>query len=431
LFELFSNADKIARETKFIQRKSPFSGEIFLKTILFGFLAKPTASLNDLAQKSFTLGVKITPQGIHDRINQYAVKFLKAMFQFAFEQLKSEIALPLPILQQFTAVNIVDSTTKPLPECMAAEYPGSGGNGSKASLKVQLVLEFLHGNLTQLAIEAGTKPDQGYTQYLDIVQIGSLTIVDLGYFCLSSFQKIMERKAYFLSRFKHATALFSLQGERLNLFQLLPCKGKSPLDINVEIGVKQRLPCRLIAIPVPAEVAEERRRKAKRKEHAKGKAYTKEYLSFLGWSVFITNVPNTFLSDKQVIAFYRIRWQIELVFKFWKSFCGIGKITANRQERVMIELYAKLLLALLANFLIAPLRIPEKSWDYREISTIRVYSILSLSADKLRFSLTSLRRLNLFMISFLESVLIHGLKQKRKSNPHLLTWLSSENPPLA
>lgn len=431
LSKCFSNADEIARETKLVQRESRLSGAVFIKTLVLGFLKNPTASLNDLAQQCSTYKVKITSQGLHDRINHYAVDFMKAMFQEILERLQSDIALPLPIVQQFVAVNIVDSTIQALPESMTKGFPGAGGNGSNASMKVQLVFEFLRGNLTQLVIQAGRKADQAYKQYLEVIQAGSLTIADLGYFCLSSLQAIVEKQAYFLTRFLISTALFYPGGERLDLFNVLPSENEEPLDLQVEMGVKQRIRCRLIAVHVPPGAAEERRRKANRRQLSKGKKYTKKYLSFLNWSVFVTNVPDTMLSARQVIAFYRIRWQIELIFKFWKSLCGFKKISAVRPERILTELYAKLLIAVLANYLTAPFRIPEEAWDHREVSPKRVRNILSDKANKLMKAIDSPARLRCFISSFLKRVLCHGLKQRRRKDPHLLALLSTESLPSA
>lgn len=175
-------ADAVAQQTKLVQRKSRFSGSVFFKSIIFGFLNNPTASLNNLAQQSLLLGVKISPQGVHDRINHYAVDFMKAMFLHGFDQFKNKLALPLPILQQFSAIYLVDSTFKQLPASMTAQFPGTGGKASSAGLKVQLVFEFLQGNFAQFAIESGRIADQAYTKYLDIVEAGSLVIADLGYF---------------------------------------------------------------------------------------------------------------------------------------------------------------------------------------------------------------------------------------------------------
>jgi hypothetical protein len=153
--DFFSTAEANAVDTKFVQRRSPMTGLVFLQVLVFGFMKNPWASLTHLAQESARLGVKISNQGIDERMNAYSVEFVKRMYQQAFERFKNQQALPIEILNQFTKLFVVDSTFKTLPEGMAEEFPGSGGKAPKASLKVQLVLEFIYGNLAQLVVGPG------------------------------------------------------------------------------------------------------------------------------------------------------------------------------------------------------------------------------------------------------------------------------------
>ena len=103
----------------------------FLQIVIFGFIENPKGSLNHLAQVSLDLGLEITPQGIDERINEHSVIFLKKMFNQAMETFKNDQPLPLEVLQQFKAINILDSSVKTLPDNMAEEYPDCGGDGLK------------------------------------------------------------------------------------------------------------------------------------------------------------------------------------------------------------------------------------------------------------------------------------------------------------
>lgn len=259
----FAAAEETARKTGFVRRTSSLTGLIFLQALLVGFLRSPRASLNQLAQECDQLGVPITPQGLHERIIDYSVEFLQAMYRKAFEQFKSQLALPIGLLQQFTRIWLVDSTFEQLPESLKEAYPGAGGKSSPASLKVQLVFEFLYGNLTQLTLEAGRAADQAFTRYLGLIQAGSLVMMDLGYFRLASLLTLAEKGAYFILRYHYPTAVYTLEGTRLELLPWLESQGPVTCEIPVRVGasLKQRIPCRLISVPVPLGVAEERRRK--------------------------------------------------------------------------------------------------------------------------------------------------------------------------
>ena len=130
------------------------------------------------------------------------------------------------------------------------------------------------------------------------------------------------------------------------------------------------------------------------------------------------NVPSTILTVVQVVLLYRMRWQIEMVFKLWKSYCGLRRIAGVRRERVLTELYAKMIGIVLTHFLIAPLRMPKGAGVNREISPVQVRQILRRFACQTNQALTNLDAL----VSVLEKTVLHiarfGFKQKREKNPN-------------
>lgn len=356
--------------------------------------------------------------------------FLKALFSQALEIFKSNCPLPLSILQQFTAINIVDSSTKSLPENMAAEYPGCGRKGATAALKIQLVFEFLRGNLKQLVIQTGKKTDQGYREYLNVVESGSLTIVDLGYFCLDAFKAIANKSAYFLSRFFHPTALLSVSGERMDLIALLKKQTGASADLQVMLGYRPQhaLPCRLILLRNPDEVTEKRRRTAKEHARKRGTTLSQAYLFTLGWTLFVTNAPATMISIQHIYALYRIRWQIELIFKLWKSYCGLNRILAWRKERILTEPYAKLIGIVLLHFLLAPLRIPDEIWLGREISNVRFKKVVERFSQRFKQNLSDVVALAQVLDVFWIHVQQFSLKQKRCKKPNAYAQLAKLAP---
>jgi len=414
-----ATVNQVARQTKFVQRRSGLDGLKFMQALVFGFIEEPKASLNYLAQVCLDLGVKITPQGIDERINRYSVAFLREMFSRAMETFKNSLPLPLEVLHRFTAINIPDSSVKALPDNMVEEFPGCGGDGPQAALKVQLVFEFLYGNLQQVALQAGREPDQAYRDYLAVVTAGSLTITDLGYFSVDAFEAIADKEAYFLSRYLSGTKVYTPAGEAIDLLRTLQSATTSSVDLDIRLGARQRLPCRLVAVRVPQEVADRRRQKAISNAKRKGRTPGKAYLALLDWTIFVTNVPAERLAVPQVVALYRVRRQVELVFKLWKSYCGLGRIAGRRRERVLTELYAKMIGIVLIHFLIAPLRMPAGAGANREISPVQVRRILRRFARRLNLTLSGSRCL----VHVLEEMVLHiglfGFKQKRTKNPNV------------
>lgn len=424
--------EETARQTKFVQRKSEITGLGFLKAMVLGFLEKPGSSLNELAQSFLDVGVEVTPQGVDDRINAFSVVFLRTIFAQALAIFKNKCPLPLSVLQQFSAINIVDSSTKSLPENMAEEYPGCGRVGAKAALKIQLVFDFLHGNLKQVEMQTGIDSDQGYREYLQVVEGGSLTIVDLGYFCLDAFGAIADKSAYFLSRYFYPTALLDKFGKRIDLEALLRKQTGNRKEVHVKLGCRaqHQVPCRLIILRNPAEVTEKRRRRAKAHAKKRGTTLSQTYLFLLGWTLFVTNAPATMISRKHVYDFYRIRWQIELIFKLWKSYCGLNYILGWRKERVLTELYAKMIAIVIVHFLLAPLRIPDEVWSEREVSPVRFQQILARFARSFKQYLSDVIALAKTLDQFVLQVQRFALKQKRRQQPNAYAQLAQLALPL-
>jgi hypothetical protein len=401
------------------------SGFIFLQASVFGFIDDPEANLDDLAGYCADLGVEISAQGFDQRINRKTVDFCQAMLSQAMGHFKNTLTLPLPILQQFSAVNLVDSTSLSLPETMVSEYPGCGGDGPSASLKVQLNFEFLYGNLEQIVLRPGNEPDQAFDDHLDWVQPGSLNLRDLGYFSLDNLQTIAAtRQAYYLSRFLVGTALFTPAGKPLQLAQLLKQQPRQPFEMEVLLGVDHHLPTRLIAIPLPQEVADRRRQRAKANARRKGRTPSTEYLAMLDWLLFVTNVPEPMLSIEQAALLYRVRWQVELVFKLWKSYGGLQRSQALRRDRLLFELYAKMIGLVLTQFLLAPWRMPAGPAANREASMFKIRDILQDFAKALMRALPVWTQLLAVLTRLNRRIERLGFKQKRTQQPNICLALA-------
>jgi hypothetical protein len=416
-----TDVELIARETKFVQRESNLNGQTFIQALIFGFLEKDDLSLNDLTQICTDIGVKITAQGLDQRITDHAVAFLERMFSRAMDTFKNQVPLPLSVLQQFNGVYLTDSTVIPLPESMAKDYPGCGGLGPKASLKIQLVFEFLLGNLTQVALRPGREPDQSYRAYVQAIPEGALSIADLGYFVLDAIKEIMyDQHSHFLSRLSPHVSLLTPEGEPFDLLHHLQQGPKAPTEFAVLLGkqAKHRIPCRLIALPVAQEVGDRRRQKALKKARCQKKGIREQVLALMDWTVFVTSVPREMLSSQHIALLYRVRWQVELVFKLWKSHCGLRRIAGFRRERILVELYGKLIGVVLTHFLVAPLRMPGDPLSNREISPTKVRKIFQRFARDLNRSLRDPAKFAAVLPEMLSQIERFGFKEKRIKEPN-------------
>lgn len=414
-----------ARATGFTRRqpKSGLTGQKFAQALVWGCLERLAPTLNFWAQVCLDLAVSITAQGWAERFNSASVTFMTEIFERSLTLFRQQLPLPLPCLAHFTAVNLVDSSYISLPAALATEYAGSGGD--PAGLKVQLVFDFLHGHCQQVQLRPGCEPDQKYRAYLAAVTPGSLTMTDLGYFCLDSFQTIgVAKHAYWLSRYLFGTAIYTPTGERQDLLRVLQQHHENIVELDCHWGVQHHLPCRLVALRVPQEVADRRRQRAKARARRAGRRPpTATYLALLSWNIFVTNVPAAQLPAAQIRAMYRVRWQIELIFKLWKSYCGLARVAHLRRDRILTELYAKLVGAVITQFIIAPLRLPTGAAANHEISRVQVRQIFGRAVRELNRAFGQTAQCIVILENLYEHIRRFGFKQKRRQHPNVCQML--------
>lgn len=404
-------ADQVARDTAFVQRESKLTGIKFLLTWALGFLQHPCASLNLLGQVADDLGVRITKQGMQKRLTPAAVRFLEEIFERAKAVLQNRIPMPLALLTQFEAIQLVDSTGIALPDSLADEFPAAGGDGPQAGLKLQTIWEFLRGNLSAVIRQPGRQPDQAFEGHLAHVGSGVLFLSDLGYFNLTVLRDIVQGLAYFISRLNTRCALYEpTTGQRFDLLAHLQRSPDDQTALNLLVGQEVKLPCRVLAVRLPLDVVEERRRKAKANARRKGRTLSRKSLAWLAWNVYITNVPATMLTLRQVVLIYVLRWQIELLFRLWKSQGQLNRVAGQRRERVLCEIYAKLIGMVVFHFLTAPVR-----WAERELSPTKALQTLQRHAVNMAQAMGSLPDL----LAVLEKLIDHwqrfALKDKRRT----------------
>lgn len=415
-------AERMSRASKFVGRASDMTGPLFVKTLVFGWVDNPNATLENLAEMADDLGVEITAQGIDNRINDKAVNFLEKQFNESMNLFKNELKIDVKILQQFSSVELIDSTTVALPNSMLKHYLGCGGNGPDSSLKVQLTFDLLTNNIRYISLEDGRAADQGYSKDIEGLEANALRISDLGYFKMGRFATIVAKNAYFLSRFNYQTALYSLGGDRVDLLAWLKNQSEDLVEDWFLVGQGTKLKCRLVARRLPQKVADKRRAKAKKKAKNRGKKACPINLALLSWCIFITNVPESKLNASQVCDLYPVRWQIELIFKHRIRECGIDRVAGKRRERVLCEIYSKLIGLVIFNFLVGPHRINADI----ELSMIKTHRTFSRHALRLALSLSSIEQIVAVISKIIRCFFKFGCKNRRVKSPSTLDLLARE-----
>lgn len=424
--------NKIGRKVDFVRRRRKMGAFDFLILLVFGSV---DSSL--LENQASSLPVSMTASGLYYRFTAGAVKLMETCLMMILRHVVAfSEQLKLGALDFCKRILVIDSTTCAVSPLLALLFPGSGGDGPVASYKLQLVLDIKGGKLLSSEITEGRKPDQKYASMLpQLLQPGDLIIQDLGYFNIPVFEAISQLGAYFLSRLRFGSRICHLlDGHQLTLSEILK---EQTTDQDVLIGCDDhQIASRLIAIPVPEEVANKRRQKVREDaRRRRGKQPSAERLRYCGWTIFITNIPRAYLPFDIVWAIYRLRWQIELFFKVLKSVLNLDKLRTSNPYRLKCHVLGKLILAALLFRVFGDLNIRCWNTSRREVSFERFTKRIAHFAPILAYAFgRSARRAAQSLIRHILHCLNHCLKNRRtvrKTTLQALLSLSGDHDAVA
>ena len=105
---------------------------------------------------------------------------------------------------------------------------------------------------------------------------------------------------------------------------------------------------RLICKKLSPQQSIARKRKANKLAKSHGYTSSQRNQRLLDWSIFITNIPENKVCSEKVFLIYSLRWQIELLFKLYKSYIQIEALKGKfNSSRILCELYAKLCIGII------------------------------------------------------------------------------------
>ncbi len=308
--------------------------------------------------------------------------------------------LQKPIQCIFSRIIISDSTLIELPQAYYRKYQGFGGGASKAGMKNQFCYDLLSQEILDLTSQSATIPDRNYP-IIDL-QANDLRLEDLGYFKLGRLKEIEQAGAYYLSRMRFGITIFIQRNgifERLNMHNIIrKMKVGEIKSIEVFCSEKERYPTRMILEKVPKKIADEKRRRFKTDKQMNRMGISKDRLIFCDLNVFITNCNEELLPDKLVRQCYSLRWQVEIIFKAWKSYFKIDKVRQMKIERFECLHYGCLMLIILSTQVMSYF----KQWCYQkhgeEISELKFLKLISSMRCEMRMMVQMTKnKMNVFL----------------------------------
>lgn len=442
LQSIFTSAAKAAaRSTGFEKRHSKLGGEGFVQALVFACLEHPSPTLDQIAQTAASAGFPVSDRAIDPRFTPEAAETLQLVLQDAVNHVIAADPVDVALLNRFPAgVFIQDSTFVTLPQQLQDLWPGFGGNtktadvdsfrpnNSLAAIKFQVRLNLNTGQLFGPFPTPARLSDQRCL-FCDLpLPEGALRIADLGYYNLEEFRALGDSGCYWLSRWQRPTVVFTAgegQLQRRNLHCWLCGQPSDVLAVDQEVvlGETHLLPGRLVAWRVPEAEAEQRRRRLRGEANKEGKQPTQAMLDLCSWSIFLTNVPVEMASVEEISVLARSRWQMELLFKQWKLDLQAGKSRSEKPERVLCELLAVMIAAVIEHWSIV-----ASCWGKAMRSLRKAGSSVRSMARTLAASLSEEERLVWALESIQRSLESAAKINKSRKKPR--TWQLLDAPTL-
>lgn len=386
-----------ARSCKFIQRPKKLTGFAFFIICVTESLEN---SLSILCCKLSEFSIYICEQSLNERFTDNAVAFVKRMFEQILA-LELIISPPMNFLRAFSGVFIQDATVINLPDTMSHLFKGMGGSSGKSSLKIDFQMD-VQNTSCQVNLRGGSSSDN--IQAVENPKPGALYIRDLGYFNISLLGLITEAKAYFLSRLKPKIAIY--EDER----------GKKTFDIgnascnlvpneiihkSVFIGRRKYLPVNLIIQKLPAEIVAIKVAKLKKSCHQRMMKVSQEALAWCQINTYITNIPLNWFDALVIIEIYGIRWQIEIIFKVWKSIFKINEVGKMNSNRILCMLYGRLVFIMLNMKIFRVFKKNIYGVSQKELSELGAFKQMNEQREKFKLAIrTGLYEMWKELISF-------------------------------
>lgn len=275
-----------------------------------------------------------------------AVKLMEAAFETAVESWRRSRRIEHRLAQCFPDIVAIDSTIIRLNDRLRRFFPGSMGKA--AELKATLALSVF--GLVPLAAQLTSRKihDSRLLPDLSLFRPGSLLLFDNAYAAASELEKLIQANLKFIAPMringnpivdkvhrgpKRIRKLVSQAPDGIRLAQLLRrgTRVKGTWDLKVRVRITgggeygPLVPMRLVIRPG------RKRTRGRRKSRSVARSY-----------YYLTNLDTSW-SGIAVAELYRLRWQIELVFKELKQDLSLESVPTKDPYAVQVLVWASLL----------------------------------------------------------------------------------------
>jgi hypothetical protein len=331
--------NELGKAVKFSQRNRSITPSRIALAFMEVLSCSKAESIADI-QRGFNglFGLNVQYKPFHNQLSKKQFsEFMRQLFLQILEQLACR-ALSFDKdspFARFSNIVLQDGTSFAVHPRLSEHYPGRFHSTHPAAVELHVSMDLLSESVEQVILTADSAAEAQFLPAPENLR-GCLLMADRGYFKKAYFQQLIENEAFFIIKGKSSMnpqvdRVITDDGKEIKAWRDSPLKklkGKlrknGPMDMDIHwTSRNENIPCRLIVTWNP-EI----------------KAY--QYL--------LTNLPRDEFTVSDVIEAYRLRWQIELLFKEWKSYANLAVFKTSKDTLLDGLIWASLCAATLKRF---------------------------------------------------------------------------------
>ena len=306
--------DAMGREAGLCERLREIAPRRLATSLLASFACGRVETLADLQRHFNALhGTAVSCKAFHKQLAKPAFAgFARGLFDLIVEQWAIRTLRTAEGLAEFDRVVIQDGSSFAVKDALRERFPGRFKAVSPAAVELHATMELLEGTVSRAALTADTGAERPHLPAADSL-VDALLLADRGYFDVGYLAEVDGAGGHFVARAIDSINPTVLRAE---------ANGRELADLRDQPLKRCDLPK---TGPVDLEVSWRRgattfRARLVARWNPKSGAYV----------LLVTNLPRERVSAEQVFQTYRLRWQVELLFKEWKSHANLRAFdTAN------------------------------------------------------------------------------------------------------
>ena len=336
--------NRMVADTGFVIRFRDITPALLVPSLIATLGAGRVESVADLCRAfvDFT-GVEVEYKSFHERL---ARKGFVLLMQEVFTAVSDKLILralrflPGNPFGRFAHVLIQDGTSFALRDGLAETYPGRFNKVSPAAVEIHATVDLCTGTLTEIALTPDTTSERDALP-IPASLAGSLLLADRGY---PSFQ--------YLNDLDLAGANYIMRAKLTVRYDVL-----AKFERGVRVELEKPVQLKEILATKPKETLDLWVRQTKDGAHHDCRLVVFNTAELLGlktgdkWTALLTNLAAVEFTTEQVGLGYRLRWQVELMFKEWKSYANLHRFATNDASIAEGLIWASLCAAILKRFL--------------------------------------------------------------------------------